>query len=109
MTSFAREAQAGTIRAAAVCVDVRTVPPGQTEKRDAICTQLEHENGETADSMMRRHSTGLSAAVGGRAVSFTVPVACLELQLGSGEDYRPPRPFCSADSDATQPSYRFRL
>jgi len=37
------------IRAAALCVDVRTIPPGETEKRDAICARLEHANGETVD------------------------------------------------------------
>lgn len=37
------------IRAAGVCIDVRVTPPGKAEKVDAICTQVEHESGETLD------------------------------------------------------------
>jgi hypothetical protein len=47
--AFRREASAGSIRAAALCLDARTIPPGQTEKTDAICVRVEHENGEAAD------------------------------------------------------------
>lgn len=43
------EAAAGNIRAAAICYDVRTIPPGQSEKTDAICVSAEHQNGEAAD------------------------------------------------------------
>jgi hypothetical protein len=43
------QAAQGTIRAAAVCLDVRTIPPGASEKVDAICTRLEHESGEAVD------------------------------------------------------------
>ena len=44
--AFRREALAGDIRAAAVCYDVRTIPPGQAEKSDAICVGLEHNTGQ---------------------------------------------------------------
>jgi hypothetical protein len=37
------------LRAAAICCDVRTIPPGETEKRDAINVQLAHVSGESAD------------------------------------------------------------
>jgi hypothetical protein len=47
---FRTEAVAGRIRAAAICADVRIVPPGQTEKTDAICVSAEHENGEALDA-----------------------------------------------------------
>jgi hypothetical protein len=47
--AFRQEAAAGKIRAAAICYDVRTVPPGRSEKTDAICVSSEHQNGEAAD------------------------------------------------------------
>src|SRR6266536_26149 len=43
---FRSEALAGQIRAAGICYDVRTIPPGQTEKTDAICVGLEHNTGQ---------------------------------------------------------------
>jgi hypothetical protein len=46
---FQQKAAANKIRAAAICYDVRIVPPGQTEKTDAICVSAEHQNGEAAD------------------------------------------------------------
>jgi hypothetical protein len=49
ITGFAKQAKEGRIRAAAICLDVRTIPPGQSEKTDAICTRLEHVNGEAVD------------------------------------------------------------
>ena len=42
----------GEIRAAGICLDVRTIPPGETQKVDAICAELEHENGEAADAYL---------------------------------------------------------
>lgn len=48
------------LRATAICCDVRTVPPGQTEKVDAICVRLEHINGEAVEVFQpyRRVETG---------------------------------------------------
>jgi hypothetical protein len=46
---FQQEAASGNIRAAGMCVDIRTTPPGQTEKTDAICVTLEHQSGEAVD------------------------------------------------------------
>ena len=43
------QAKRGDLRAAAVCLDVRVVPPGQSEKTDAINVRLEHANGEAVD------------------------------------------------------------
>jgi hypothetical protein len=34
----------GMIHATAICIDVRTIPPGQTEKSDAICMRLERSD-----------------------------------------------------------------
>jgi hypothetical protein len=47
--AFRQQAASGQIRAAALCYDVRTTPPGHVEKMDAICVSAEHENGESAD------------------------------------------------------------
>ncbi|MGA2556033.1 MAG: hypothetical protein ABSG04_07140 [Verrucomicrobiota bacterium] len=47
--AFRQQAAAGQIRAAGICYDVRTIPPGQTEKIDAICASLEHESGQFVD------------------------------------------------------------
>ena len=40
------EANRGEIRAAGICYDARVVPPGKTEKTDAIACRLEHASGE---------------------------------------------------------------
>ena len=45
--AFRSQALAGQIRAAGICYDVRTIPPGHTEKTDAICVGLEHNTGES--------------------------------------------------------------
>jgi hypothetical protein len=47
--AFRQKAAAGQIRAAGICYDVRTIPPGQTEKTDAICASLEHQSGQFVD------------------------------------------------------------
>src|SRR5262245_16023188 len=43
---FREEAERGAIRASAICMDVRIVPPGETEKSDAISLHLEHRDDE---------------------------------------------------------------
>jgi len=47
--AFREQAASGAIRASGVCIDVRTIPPGQTEKTDAILARLEHKDGEAID------------------------------------------------------------
>src|SRR5882762_11324147 len=37
------------LRAAGICYDVLTVPPGEDQKRDAVCCGLEHYSGETVN------------------------------------------------------------
>jgi hypothetical protein len=44
--SYAQRAEAGELRAAAICADVRVVPPGKSSKTDAISVGLEHQSGE---------------------------------------------------------------
>lgn len=46
---FGHQAERGQLRAAAICYDVRTIPPGQTEKCDAVCASLEHQSGEAVN------------------------------------------------------------
>jgi hypothetical protein len=46
---FVKEAAAGRLRAAAMSYDVLTVPPGKSQKQDAICCSLEHCLGESVD------------------------------------------------------------
>ncbi len=47
--SFRKQATEGRIRAAGICCMVFTLPPGGTEKTDAICVSLEHQSGESVD------------------------------------------------------------
>jgi len=44
--AFRQQAAAGQIRAAGLCVDIRTIAPGETEKTDALCFKLENQTGE---------------------------------------------------------------
>lgn len=43
--AFRGEAQAGLIRASAVCFDIVTRPPGSSEDTDAICIEVESRDG----------------------------------------------------------------
>jgi hypothetical protein len=47
--NFQKEAAKGRLRAAGICYDVLTVPPGKDQKQDAICCGLEHCLGEAVD------------------------------------------------------------
>jgi hypothetical protein len=47
--TFKTEAGKGKLRAAAICYDVLTIPPGKGRKQDAICCGLEHCLGESVD------------------------------------------------------------
>jgi hypothetical protein len=40
--TFKRQAAEDRLRAAGICYDVLTVPPGETQKKDAVCCGLEH-------------------------------------------------------------------
>ena len=44
--SYTQRAGTGELRAAAICADVRVVPPGVTDKSDAISVALEHRSAE---------------------------------------------------------------
>jgi hypothetical protein len=45
--AFQAQAAKNELRATAICLDVRTIPPGETEKVDAICARLDHSDGES--------------------------------------------------------------
>ena len=47
--SFCLQAAEGRIRASAICIDSRTIPPGGSAKTDAICILLDHESGQSID------------------------------------------------------------
>ena len=47
--AYAHRARSGELRAAAVCADVRVVPPGKVGKTDAISVGLEHQSGEAVN------------------------------------------------------------
>jgi len=47
--AFRRSALDGKIRAAGICYDVRTIPPGKNKKTDAIWISLEQRTGEAVD------------------------------------------------------------
>ncbi len=47
--TFRNQAARGELRAAGLCYDVLTIPPGEHRKRDAVCFGLEHYLGETVD------------------------------------------------------------
>jgi len=47
-----RQAQSGQFRAVGICYDSRTVPPGQTEKCDAVCASMEHQSGEAVNVIL---------------------------------------------------------
>ena len=47
--TFKKQAEKGELRAAGICYDALTVPPGEDKKMDAVCCCLEHYSGETVD------------------------------------------------------------
>src|SRR5262245_118669 len=47
--TFRHKASMNLIRAAGICCDIRTIPPGETKKTDAICVSLEHQSGDAGD------------------------------------------------------------
>jgi hypothetical protein len=54
---FRREAEVGKIRACAVVYDIRTVPPGKTQKTDAIAVELDHRAGMSIVVVYGRHAS----------------------------------------------------
>jgi hypothetical protein len=59
-SAFMAQASAGEIKAAGICMDVRTIPPGQSEKSEAICAVLEHEDGDAINVFLpyKKHLLG---------------------------------------------------
>ena len=47
--AFRVQAAKNELRATAICLDVRTIPPGETQKVDAICARLDHSDGESLE------------------------------------------------------------
>ena len=49
---FREKAVSGEIRAAAICYDARTVPPGQATKFDVISFSLEHRSEDSVSAFL---------------------------------------------------------
>lgn len=43
--AYRRDGESGKIMACALVYDIRTIPPGQTEKTDAVAVDLNHRDG----------------------------------------------------------------
>jgi hypothetical protein len=54
---FRQQARTGQLRAGGICYDARTVPPGQTEKCDAVCASMEHQCGEAVNVILPYEKT----------------------------------------------------
>jgi hypothetical protein len=63
LAGFKQQAAAGEVRAVGICLDVRVLPPGSSDKSDAICARLEHENGETVQVYMPYRKARLTKKV----------------------------------------------
>jgi len=50
--TFQRQSALGVLRAISICYDARVVPPGRSDKSDAICCSLEHISGEALDILV---------------------------------------------------------
>lgn len=44
---FKEKAKAGTLKAFGICFDAIIMPPGQSQKENAICVSLQHSNSES--------------------------------------------------------------
>ena len=60
--AYTRRAEAGELRAAAICADVRIVPPGKSDKTDAISVGLEHQSGKRSPCSCRMRKAGYATA-----------------------------------------------
>ena len=74
---FQEEAGKGKIRATGVCIEMRIVPPNETEMTDVICVKLEHIEGDCLDvylpykkGWLGRYKFGRMFAVRGDAQVF---------------------------------------
>jgi hypothetical protein len=50
--TFQRQSALGVLRAIGICYDARVMPPGQSDKSNAICCSLEHISGEALDVLV---------------------------------------------------------
>lgn len=52
MGAFRAQAVKKEVRAVGLCLDVRTITPGHSDKTDAICARLRHADGESVDVLL---------------------------------------------------------
>ncbi len=69
--AFRQQARSGQLRAAGICCDTRTAPPGQTEKCDAVCASMEHQSGEALSVILPYEKTSNGDVQFGQM--FTMP------------------------------------
>jgi hypothetical protein len=55
--TFRAQAATGQLRAAGICCDVLTIPPGETEKCDALRASMEHQSGEAVEVFLPSKKT----------------------------------------------------
>jgi hypothetical protein len=79
--SYRRDANAGKILACALAYDVRVVPPGETDKTDAIEVDLDHRDGMTITMFYPYRIAG------DKTVTFGAAFA----QKGRGGIFSPPK------------------
>ena len=71
VSNFQKMAASKEITAAGLCFAVRVTPPGQSAMVDAICTRLEHSDGEAIDVLLPYACEGKESITYG--VLFAVP------------------------------------
>jgi Protein of unknown function (DUF2569) len=69
--AFRQQARNGDLRAAGICYDARTTPPGQTSKCDAVCASMEHQSGESINVILPYERTSVGDVQYGQR--FTTP------------------------------------
>jgi hypothetical protein len=68
---FRQQARRSQLRAAGICYDARTIPPGQSEKCDAVCASMEHQSGEAVNAILPYEKTSTGNVQYGQM--FTTP------------------------------------
>lgn len=70
-TTLYDEAELGTIRASGICMDVRVVVPGNTEKSDAVQASLEHSEAKPINVFLPYTKDSLNAIQYGKIFAST--------------------------------------
>jgi hypothetical protein len=82
--AYQAQAAKGELKATVLCFDVRTIPPGQAEKTDAICVRLEHADGEAVDVLLPYSKNALGDISYGELFAVKGGRSVFAMQSGSG-------------------------